>query len=86
MSENITFAGDKGWTHDFVFYAFPVNPEHLFPISVGSNPTHWTARIVSGATAKDHQFQHVFAFKALEKPHPGTVCFAVGAAGIYEYA
>ena len=81
MSENLTFAGDKGWTHDFVFYAFPVNPETMMPISVGSYSRHWTAKVVAGVTAKDDLFQHVFTFKALEKPHPGSVPIAVGSSG-----
>ena len=85
LSENLTFAGDQGWTHDFVFYAFPINPENLLPVSVGSNSRHWTARVVAGVTAKNHQFQHVFTFKALEKQHPEAVCFAVGGAGKYRF-
>ena len=81
LSENLTFAGDNGWTHDFVFYAFPVNPDNMLPVSVGSNSRHWTARVVQGVSAKNHQFQHVFTFKALQSPHADAVCFSVGAAG-----
>ena len=38
FSENCEDAGDNGWEHDFVFYTFPVNPEHVIPISVGLEP------------------------------------------------
>lgn len=34
VSENSTFAGDKGWTHDFVFYAFPADTTLLMPVSI----------------------------------------------------
>jgi len=85
LSENLTFAGDNGWTHAFVFYAFPVNPDNMLPVSVGSNSRHWTARVVQGVSAKNHQFQHVFTFKALQNPHADAVCFSVGGAGSGEH-
>lgn len=82
MLENSTFAGNDQWKHEFVFFAFPLSPDHCFPISVGSNPLYGTARVVSGITAKDGRHKQKFTFNALEKPQPGTVCFAVGAIGM----
>ena len=48
LSENATTAGDKGWTHDFVFYAMSYNPDSLMPVSVGHNENGWTYKVQKG--------------------------------------
>ena len=34
VSEKCTFAGDNGWAHDFVFYAYPADTSLLMPVSM----------------------------------------------------
>ena len=42
------FAGDKGWTHAFVFYTPIVNPEKLVPANVAYNDQDWTYKCKEG--------------------------------------
>ena len=60
LSYESDFAGDREWTNDFVFYAFPFDQDNILPVSVGSNLKHITARVVEGVSAKTYLFEHVF--------------------------
>eukprot|EP00794_Sanderia_malayensis_P019106 gene19106-21022_t len=81
LSENEGLHESSNWKHDFSFYAFPVNPDSFMHVSVGLFPRYDTTRVVPGLTPQDDMFKHVFTFKGLSEPHPGTIPISVGHTG-----
>ena len=58
ISENSTSAGDKGWTHDFVFYAMNYNPNSMMPVCVGYNDNGWTYKVQKGKPSDIEKLSH----------------------------
>ena len=81
VSENCTFAGDNGWTHDFVMYAYPADTSLLMQVAVGCDTEQWCSWLKAGPRVQDHYFQHTFSFYGFRSPYPGTVPLSVGEAG-----
>ena len=88
LVENATFAGDHGWNHDYVFYAFPGTAHGTMLISVGSSvgEAGFTSKVVAGVSAKDDMFKHDAIFKVFEEKHPGTtIPIFIGSAGNFVF-
>ncbi|XP_065064267.1 uncharacterized protein LOC135690596 isoform X2 [Rhopilema esculentum] len=82
VEENVKSDTDYQWPNsfnlDFVFYSFPVNPEDLTPIFVGSFPNHNIANIdVTCGADKNTKFSHAFSFQALSYDPPECFPFSV---------
>ena len=81
VTENATFAGDHGWSHDFVFYAYSGKSDGTMLISVGSkyDVSDWfSPKLTLGVTARDGTFKHVTVFKGFVKKHSGTTPISAG--------
>ena len=88
MKENVKSATDYQWPKsfnlDFVFYSFPVNPECLTPIFVGSFPNHNIANIaVTCGSDKNAELVHAFSFQALSYAPPECFPFSVDKNGMH---
>ena len=81
VKEKATFAGEHGWIHDFVFYAYSGKSDGTVLISVGTkdNAKEWfSPKLALGITAEDDVFEHVTIFKSFAREHSRTTPISVG--------